>query len=120
MSHHEGTVYRGADVIGFFAYQSVTDTASTGICQEPRARWDWESEDGMGWRYRECTCGAPTETPVRLFTSYAGGLSWDSVACLTCMVITGERDSNEAECTFCEDLVVVQQTPALPSSTVGR
>jgi hypothetical protein len=56
------------------------------------ALWDTYEEMYKHWRgddWNECGCGQ--DEPVRLFTDYGDGFSWDGRACRHCRSITAGR-----------------------------
>ena len=95
MSHSHGQVLINDKVVGYFEYDGTCDTACTTI--QPTKEDVFNNWRGRG-NNRPCECPHPKEenwVNVTLHSEYGSGSSWESKACMKCMVITGYKNQWE-------------------------
>lgn len=83
-----GQVIHGGKVVGYFEYQGSYSRAMTAI-------YSTEAFPLRSGQINKCNCGKPP-VDVLLWTEYGGGFYWESLACLDCKAIVGERYDDDS------------------------
>jgi hypothetical protein len=72
-----------------FEYNGTSDVCLTALYRTHEEMHEhWRS-----WAEKKCTCGK--DEPVRIYTDYAMGFSYNGRACRYCMAITDGIECNE-------------------------